>query len=236
MTNRPRYWIRAIVGDDIVARARSNAPGPKPEAQSQKPAGAVDAAFSKRSGAAPFTTASWRTRPARAHDRAGGSSAGVRRNSSDPAAGYRDRLPARPDGLRRPLRQQRLAAGAAEAAHAPHVGQRRAREPGHDGAARRHGHSGLHGGERGQIHGSIVEMRYRRPHRARGDVPRCWPSGRRRDTASRLRPDARRQRRTRSRLQRRRAPNVDRALRSAPARRSRSPARHRRWPACSTTT
>ena len=36
----------------------------------------------------------------------------------------RDRLPARPDGLRRPLREQRLAAGAAEAAHQADLGQR----------------------------------------------------------------------------------------------------------------
>ena len=42
----------------------------------------------------------------------------------------RARLPARPDGLRRPLRQQRLAAGAAEAAHQADLGQRRARQPG----------------------------------------------------------------------------------------------------------
>ena len=44
----------------------------------------------------------------------------------------RGQLPARPDDLRRPLRQQRLAAGAAEAGHQAHVGQRRA-----DGAGAR---------------------------------------------------------------------------------------------------
>ena len=41
----------------------------------------------------------------------------------------RDRLPPRPDGPRRPVRQQRLAAGAAQADHQAHVGQRRARQP-----------------------------------------------------------------------------------------------------------
>ena len=42
------------------------------------------------------------------------------------AAGPRGRVPARPQRLRRPLRQQRLAAGAAEVADEAHVGQRRA--------------------------------------------------------------------------------------------------------------
>ena len=42
----------------------------------------------------------------------------------------RDRLPARPDDLRRPLRQQRLAAGAAQADHQAHLGQRGHHEPG----------------------------------------------------------------------------------------------------------
>ena len=48
--------------------------------------------------------------------------------------GLRARLPARPDDLRRPLRQQRLAAGTAQADHQAHLGQRRPHEPG-DGRA-----------------------------------------------------------------------------------------------------
>ena len=50
----------------------------------------------------------------------------------------RDRLPRRPERLRRPLREPRLAAGAAEAAHQAHLGQRRHREPEARRAARRH--------------------------------------------------------------------------------------------------
>ena len=45
----------------------------------------------------------------------------------------RGRLPARSRHLRRPLREQRLAAGGSEAPHEAHVGQRRAHEP-RDGA------------------------------------------------------------------------------------------------------
>ena len=43
-----------------------------------------------------------------------------------PIAGVRSELPPRPDDLRRPLRQQRLAAGTAQAGHQADVGQRRA--------------------------------------------------------------------------------------------------------------
>ena len=51
----------------------------------------------------------------------------ARRRRTTPARGgrrARDRLPPRSRRLRRPLRQQRLAAGAAEAAHQAHLGQR----------------------------------------------------------------------------------------------------------------
>ncbi len=51
----------------------------------------------------------------------------------------RDRLPHRPDHLRRALRQQRLVAGAAQALDEADVGQRRHHQPGHGrGARRRH--------------------------------------------------------------------------------------------------
>ena len=54
----------------------------------------------------------------------------------------RDRVPARPERLRRPLREPRLAAGAAEAAQQDHVGERRVHEPGHRREARRHRDAG----------------------------------------------------------------------------------------------
>ncbi len=57
--------------------------------------------------------------------RAAGSGAG--------SGGPRARLQARSRHLRRPLREQRLAAGGSEAPHEAHVGQRRAHEP-RDGA------------------------------------------------------------------------------------------------------
>ena len=70
----------------------------------------------------------------RAKERLGGApQAGEAANAPDSGTGkrqLRDRLPARPDDLRRPLRQQRLAAGAAQADHEAHLGQRRPHEPG----------------------------------------------------------------------------------------------------------
>ncbi len=53
-----------------------------------------------------------------------------------PSQGARNRLPSRPPHLRWPLRQQRLAAGIAQAAHQAHLGQRRHRQPAHRRAAR----------------------------------------------------------------------------------------------------
>ena len=52
---------------------------------------------------------------------------------------HRDQLQGRPLALRRPLRQQRLDAGAAQAGHQHELGQRRADEPGPDGQARHRG-------------------------------------------------------------------------------------------------
>ena len=52
----------------------------------------------------------------------------------------RDPVPHRPVRLRRPLRQPRLAAGAAEAAQQDHLGERRLHEPEDGGEARRHPH------------------------------------------------------------------------------------------------
>ena len=85
------------------------------------------ASTSRSSGAARCTTASIAgTAPPRedASARRGAAPAAA---AGDAGARLEDRLPRRPDDLRRPLREQRLAAGAAEAAHEADVGQRRAR-------------------------------------------------------------------------------------------------------------
>ena len=78
-------------------------------------------------------TASSRTR--RRHRSATVGARTRRPRSRAPAVGAaaddaRAHLRARPDGLGRPLRQQRLAAGAARAAHQADLGQRRADQPG----------------------------------------------------------------------------------------------------------
>ena len=141
-------------------------------------------------------------------------------------------FPQRPVGPRRPLRQQRLAAGAAEADHQADVGQRRAREPGDRRAAqarrtrRRPGRRARADRQRRR------RAALSRPH---GPRRRCSRSSAIRTTASRaprLRPHARRPRRHRRRLQRQRDPDVRRAVvrrrrrdRRRPARRIRSPAR-----------
>ena len=57
-----------------------------------------------------------------------------------PAEGTGTRVPGRPDDVRRPFRQQRLAPGAAQADHASHLGQRRSHESEDgEGAGRRPG-------------------------------------------------------------------------------------------------
>ena len=55
-------------------------------------------------------------------------------------------LPPRPDDLRWPLRQQRLAAGAAQADHQAHLGQRRDHEPRHGPLGSRTSDTGDHAG------------------------------------------------------------------------------------------
>ena len=106
--------------------------------------------------------------------------------------GPRSRVPARPRGLRRPLREQRLAAGAAEVADQAHVGQRRADRARHGRAPRadqrRH-----------------RDAEARRPDGAHPGVARARTGARHADAASRLRPHARRPHGHRHRVQRQRA-------------------------------
>ena len=90
------------------------------------------ATLSRSSGASGCTTASSSARVTAASRAAHAALATLRRCGVAPRAGagavrrHRGQLPARPDHLRRPLRQQRLAAGTAEADVEAHVGQRRA--------------------------------------------------------------------------------------------------------------
>ena len=89
----------------------------------------------------------------------------------------RDPVRRRPDGARRALREQRLAAGAAEAAHEAHLGQRGDARAVHRGAARP--------GQRGRRRDHLS-----RPH---GDGAGLGPAGARDrlgDRAPRLRPHA----------------------------------------------
>ena len=78
------------------------------------------------------TTAWSRRRALPAHQRVTLDAAGVASGGRGLAAEGAEldaRLPPRPDDPRRPLRQQRLAPGAAQAAHQAHLGQRRAGQP-----------------------------------------------------------------------------------------------------------
>ena len=125
----------------------------------------------------------------------------------------RGRLPARPVPPRRPLRQQRLAPGAPEAAQQADVGQRGDRLPRHRAEARPP--------ERGRRegHGEREERRAPRPHPA-------GPGGGRRHAPPRLRPRPRRARRQRRRRRRHAAPDDRRALdrrRHSSRRRARAP-------------
>ena len=76
-------------------------------------------------------------RPADARDHACRPDCRVRRGARGRASGIEIAFRPDPDDPRRPVQQQRLAAGAAEAAHPSHVGQRGARQPRNHGAARR---------------------------------------------------------------------------------------------------
>ena len=86
----------------------------------------------------------------------------------------------RPQGLRRPLRQQRLAAGAAAPDHQADLGQR-----GADLARRPAKALGLETGD-------VVEIELPRPARRRRRSARARPRRRRRHAAARLRPQRRR--------------------------------------------
>ena len=77
----------------------------------------------------------------------------------------RDHLPARPDDLGRPLREQRLAPGTAEAADEGHVGHRRR------GSARSSRRSAA------CSDGDIIELKLPRQHRAAAGLPRPRASG-----------------------------------------------------------
>ena len=125
-----------------------------------------------------------------------GDAAGRTSPSQAPARrrpGARSRVPSGSERPRRPLRQQRLAAGTAQVADEADVGQRgadRARRP--------------------PIASSLDQRRRRRveagrPHAAHPGVDRAGPGARHAHAASRLRPHARRPRRQRHRLQRQRA-------------------------------
>ena len=151
-------------------------------------------------------------------------------------AGTRNQFPERSGGARRPLRQQRLAAGAAEADHQADVGQRRHREPGDRRTAAGH--------QRGVVSGRRTRPDHQRPRRA--PVPRPLVRGavfaRRRASrrlphgASWLRPHARRTPRQRRRLQRLRDSNRATRRGSTAAWRSSRPATSFRSPARRTTT
>ncbi len=131
---------------------------------------------------------------------------------------HRHRVPARSDDLGRPLRQHRVAAGIAEAAHQDHLGQC---DRGQPGDRRRAG---------------AFERRYRRgrdrrPAGARPGLDRPRPGAADRRADVRLRPPRRRRHRDRQRLRRLRrssptsTPSSRAAASSARAASSRSPPR-----------
>ena len=107
------------------------------------------------------------------------------------AGGLEIVLPARPDDLRRPLRQQRLAPGAAQAAHQADLGQRRHRQPG-DRRAAQAGTRRRAGRRARPDRSDVVELRYQRPHGRGAGVRVARPARRLRHRAPRLRPHARR--------------------------------------------
>ena len=133
--------------------------------------------------------AGWRASPAAAALGRAGARAG---RSAPPAprraAGPRDRLPSRSHRRRRPLREQRLAAGAAEAAHQADLGQRGPHEPGHR-AAPRHLHRAHRAGHARPTSSSCATAAARVQAPA---LDHARPSRRHRDRAPRLRPHARR--------------------------------------------
>ena len=108
-------------------------------------------------------------------------------------------VPPRPVDLRRPLRQQRLAAGTAEAGHQADLGQRRPDRPGHRREAARRGRRLRH-------------RPARRPQPARAGVDHARPRRRHADSHRRLRPHARGPRRQRHRLRHVRAARLGRAV------------------------
>jgi molybdopterin-containing oxidoreductase family iron-sulfur binding subunit len=139
-------------------------------------------AVAVRSGLAPLA--------ARRH----GAGHGVRHQAGDPAGGDaagrgsdrrrpRDRLPPGSRRARRPLLEQRLAAGAAEVAHQAHVGQRRADRAVDDDATRSERRR-----RRGAEAGRAVGAHCR--------VDRAWPGARHDHVAPGLRPHAGRPRGT----------------------------------------
>ena len=164
-------------------------PADRTATTSSAPTGAPTAPWAARLRARPggrrSTTAS---SPARALPadgrgaRAGGTRRAPRRGR---ARGRRagDRLPPRPDDLRRPLRQQRLAAGAAQAAHQADLGQRGPHEPGDgDGA------SASPSRHRARQPTDVVELRYRGRSVQRAGLDRARPRRRRGHGPPRLRP------------------------------------------------
>ena len=179
-----------------------------------------------------------RVRAERRSDRCGANAIGPPRQPAPTGSStaLRDRLPQRSVDPRRPLREQRLAAGAAQADHEAHLGQRGDRQPRDGRSAQGDEQAGLH---RRRARPDR-ERRRRAPlsgtHDSRRGVPGRRPPGRLRDRAPRLRPHARRPCRHRRRVQRQRDPDVRRALVTAPASRSSTPAISIRSPARSITT
>ncbi len=124
-----------------------------------------------------------------------------------PTAGMEIAFRPDPDHRRRPLREQRLAAGAAEAADQAHLGQRGPHEPRHR-APPRH----LHRAHRPRRADRRRRAALPRPQRPGPGVDHARPSRRHRDRPLRLRPPADGARRQRHRLRRLRAAHQRRAV------------------------
>ena len=120
----------------------------------------------------------------------------------------RGRVPSRPGRLRRTLREPRLAAGAAEAAHQGHLGQPGARQPEDGGRARRRQDRA----DRARAHHGGRRADARRPHGEGAALGPARPRRRCRDAAPRVRPHARRPARQRHGLRRLRAPHERRSV------------------------
>ncbi len=122
---RPRSAGAAAGGrPDGRARDRPRPPGRRITGWADDPGGARRAlAEASCARASCADTALQARRPALAGD------SRPRRDRRARRRGHRDRLPPRPLRLGRPVRQQRLAAGAAEAAHQADLGQRSRRQP-----------------------------------------------------------------------------------------------------------